>query len=260
MRARAIVPLLATMALIGGPAALAAGDDSETSPGGVTGPTGATGATGLRGTTGPAGTTGPTGVTGPTDVTGVTGATGATGTTGLIDTESTKTKAAKNLVDIVGDTPSKYAFSPHSISVTTGGKVTWKNKSDAPEGHTVTGDGLDSGTLKQGDSYTFKFKKAGTYKYVCAFHANMKGTVKVQKQSGGGGGDPADDNGSGGTSPNSDPGSGSSSGSSSFTGGSSGTLPFTGFGVTALALAGAILLFVGVALRLPAVRDRLNLL
>jgi collagen type VII alpha len=259
MRARAIVPLLATMALIGGPAALAAGDDSETSPGGVTGPTGATGVTGLGGTTGATGATGPTGVTGPTDVTGATGATGATGTTGPIGTESTKAKAAKSLVDIVGDTPSKYAFSPHSISVTTGDKVTWKNKSDAPEGHTVTGDGLDSKTLKQGDSYTFKFKKAGTYKYLCSFHPNMKGTVKVQKQSGGGG-DAGDDNSSGGTSPNSSSGSGSSSGSSAFTGGSSGTLPFTGFGVTALALAGAVLLLVGVALRLPAVRDRLNLL
>src|SRR3954468_19210207 len=260
MRARAIVPLLATMALIGGPAALAAGDDSETSPRGATRPTGATG---LGGTTGATGPTGPTGVTGPTDVTGVTGAAGATGATGFIGTQSTKAKASKSLVDIVGDTPSKCAFSPRSISVTTGGKVSWKNKSDAPEGHTVTGDGLDSGTLKQGDSYTFKFKKAGTYKYVCAFHANMKGTVKVQKQSGGGGGgggNSGDDNGSGGSSPNSSSGSGSSAGSSSFAGGSSGTLPFTGFGVTALALAGAILLLVGVALRLPAVRDRLNLL
>jgi len=173
-------------------------------------------------------------------------------------------KAARNLVDIVGDTPSKYAFSPRSITISTRTRVTWKNKSDASEGHTVTGDGLDSGTLKQGDKYTFKFKKSGTYKYLCSFHPNMKGTVKVNKQSGGGGsgGDSGDDNGGGGTSAgggSTGSGSGSTSGSSFDPGGTS-TLPFTGLAVSPLALVGAILLLVGIALRLPAVRDRLNLL
>src|SRR5215216_5834367 len=255
MKARAIVPVLATMALIGGPAAQAAGDGSETAPGEVTG---ATGVTGLVGATGVTGATGSTGVTGPE------GATGPTGVTDVVDTPTAAAKAARNLVDIVGDTPSNYAFSPRSITISTGTRVTWKNKSDASEGHTVTGDGLDSGTLKQGDKYTFKFKKSGTYKYLCSFHPNMKGTVKVNKQSGGGGsgGDSGDDNGGGGTSAgggSTGSGSGSTSGSAFDPGGTS-TLPFTGLAVSPLALVGAILLLVGIALRLPAVRDRLNLL
>jgi plastocyanin len=255
MRARAIVPILATVAAIGGPAAMAAGDDSGTLAG-----EGATGATGSTGVTGATGATGATGVTGAAGVTGPTGSTGPTGTTGAIATETTTGKAAHNVVDIVGDRPSAYAFSPRSISITTGDRVTWDNRSNASEGHTVTGDGLDSGTLKEGDKYTFKFKKAGTYKYVCAFHPNMKGAVKVKAKSSGGGGS-GNGNGSGGTSPSTgDPTPTSSPGSTGFPSGSPGTLPFTGFGVTPLALVGAILLLVGIALRLPAVRDRLNLL
>ena len=95
----------------------------------------------------------------------------------------------------------------------------------------------------------------------------MKGTVKV-KASGGGssGGDSGNGNGgassdTGGTSTGGGSGSGSGSSSgSSFDPGSTGTLPFTGFSISPLALVGAILLLVGIALRLPAVRDRLNLL
>jgi plastocyanin len=254
MKARAVVPILAALASIGGPAALAAADDPAPAP--TQGITGATGPTGLDGATGATGVTGATGASGAT---GPTGLTGPSGTTDVVTTPTTAAKAAKNVVDIVGDTPPKYDFSPNSITVTTGDKVTWDNKSDAPEGHTVTGDGLDSGTLKQGDEYTFKFKKAGTYKYVCAFHANMKGTVKVKGKSSGGGGSGGggNDNGSGGTSPSS---GGTTPASDPASTGSPATLPFTGFGVTPLALAGAILLLVGIALRLPAVRDRLNLL
>jgi plastocyanin len=248
MRARAIVPFLATMALIGGPAAVAAGDDPATPPQGATGATGFDGATGASGATGPTGTTGPSGATGPTGVTDV------------VVTPSTAAKAAKNVVDIVGDQPSQYDFSPHSISISTGDKVTWDNQSNASEGHTVHGDGLNSKVLEEGDSYTFKFKKAGTYKYKCTIHPSMKGTVKVKGGSSGGGGS-GNDNGSGGTSPSSsDPTPTSAPASTSSPSSSTGTLPFTGFGVTPLALVGALLLLVGIALRIPAVRDRLNLL
>lgn len=261
MRARAIVPVIAALALVGGPAALAAGDEA---PGGATGATGVTGPTGASGPTGTSGVTGATGVTGPTGASGPTGPTGETGVTGVVGiagTPSTSAKAAKTLIDIVGDNPSKYAFSPGTVSVSAGTKITWKNKSNASEGHTVTGDGLDSGVLDEGQSYTFTFKKAGTYKYVCSIHPSMKGTVNVQNSGGGGSnggsGTGGTSPGGGGTTPANDPGSTSTS--STF-GGSSATLPFTGLGVTPLALVGAILLLVGITLRLPAVRDRLNLL
>lgn len=73
-----------------------------------------------------------------------------------------------------------FAFSPETITVKVGAKVTWTNKDSAA--HTVTGDSDDgpaSGTLAQGASYSFTFNKAGTFSYECSIHPNMKGTVIV---------------------------------------------------------------------------------
>ena len=58
--------------------------------------------------------------------------------------------------------------------------VTWKNLDGEP--HTVTSvDGLfRSGALDQNDSYTFKFDKPGTYKYLCSIHPRMKAAIIVK--------------------------------------------------------------------------------
>ena len=149
-----------------------------------------------------------------------------------------------------------------------GDTVRWDNKSTATEGHTVTGDGkFRSGTLKKGDSYSFKFNKTGTYKYICAIHPFMKGSVKVTKSSGGGGGGGSNGgsggNGSGGTSPSNGDSTGSTgTGIGTGTGTTftdpapTSTLPMTGFGVLPLAILGGLLLALGLLMRLPAVRDR----
>src|SRR5436190_7766469 len=191
MRARGMVLVLGVTFIAGAPLAFAAQGGPQTATVAVaTGATGVTGVTGATGVTGVTGATGVTGVTGPTGVTGVTGATGTTGVTGTAGNPSNNRNAAKgkSWVDIVGKKPPQYAFSPKSITVSVGDQVRWDNKSSASEGHTVTGDGLDSGTLKKGDGYTFRFKHTGTYKYDCSFHPDMKGTVTVKKSSGGGGG------------------------------------------------------------------------
>ena len=132
----------------------------------------------------------------------------------------------------------------------------------------LTGDGkFSSGTLKKGDSYSFKFNKTGTYKYICAIHPFMKGSVKVTKSSGGGGGDGSNGgsggNGSGGTSPSNGDSTGSTgTGTGTGTGTTftdpapTSTLPMTGFGVLPLAILGAVLLALGLLMRLPAVRNR----
>jgi plastocyanin len=74
----------------------------------------------------------------------------------------------------------KFDFSPMSVTVKAGESVTWKNLDGEP--HTVTSaDGLfRSGALDQNDSFTFKFDKPGTYKYVCSIHPWMKASVVVQ--------------------------------------------------------------------------------
>jgi len=75
-----------------------------------------------------------------------------------------------------------FAFSPASISVKVGTKVTVTNKDSTT--HTWTADkgqGLawDSSNLTPGKSYSFTFTKPGTYKYHCNVHASMTGTIVV---------------------------------------------------------------------------------
>ena len=73
-----------------------------------------------------------------------------------------------------------FDFAPMSITVKTGSSVTWKNLDGEP--HTVTSvDGLfRSGAIDQNESFTFKFVKPGTYKYLCSIHPKMMAAVIVQ--------------------------------------------------------------------------------
>jgi plastocyanin len=167
---------------------------------------------------------------------------------------SSRVAAKASSVSIVGAQFSAFAFNPKTITVHVGDTVRWVNNSSAPEGHTVTGHGLDSGTLHQGDDYSFKFSKAGTYDYVCAFHSNMKGAVKVLASGGSSGGSPNGGSSSDGGSPSSGSGTGSSGTSSSGFGssaadpGSSGQLPITGLPLLPLAVAGVGLILLGALL------------
>jgi plastocyanin len=70
------------------------------------------------------------------------------------------------------------AYSPASVRVRAGDTVVWRNSDTQP--HTVTSVGgrtLGSGTLEPGKTYRHTFAKAGTYRYNCSIHPDMKGTV-----------------------------------------------------------------------------------
>jgi plastocyanin len=73
-----------------------------------------------------------------------------------------------------------FDFSPMSLTIKAGTSVTWKNLDGEP--HTVTSvDGLfRSGALDQNDTYTFKFDKPGTYKYLCSIHPRMLAAIVVK--------------------------------------------------------------------------------
>jgi plastocyanin len=77
-----------------------------------------------------------------------------------------------------------FAFNPPNATVAPGTTVTWVNNDQTA--HTVTAnDGaFDSGTLQPGQSYSFKFDKAGTYAYHCNIHHDMTATVTVSGASG----------------------------------------------------------------------------
>jgi plastocyanin len=85
--------------------------------------------------------------------------------------------AAENANTIV---MKNFDFSPMTLTVKAGTTVTWKNTDGEP--HTVTSDtGLfRSGGLDQDDTFSFKFDKPGTYKYLCSIHPKMTGTIIVQ--------------------------------------------------------------------------------
>lgn len=73
-----------------------------------------------------------------------------------------------------------YAFNAPDITVSAGTTVTWTN--NGQRGHTVTsadGSFKSPGTLVNGQTYSFTFNAAGTFKYVCLIHSSMKGTVTV---------------------------------------------------------------------------------
>jgi plastocyanin len=74
----------------------------------------------------------------------------------------------------------EFMFEPMSITVTAGTTVHWKNLD--PEPHTVRAvdASFRSDPLDQDDSFTFKFDKPGTYRYVCSIHPQMLGTIVVK--------------------------------------------------------------------------------
>jgi plastocyanin len=72
-----------------------------------------------------------------------------------------------------------FSFSPVSLTVPVGATVNWKNLDGEP--HTVKSidESFRSGALDENDSFSFKFDKPGTYRYVCSIHPQMVGTIVV---------------------------------------------------------------------------------
>ena len=73
-----------------------------------------------------------------------------------------------------------FDFAPMTLTVKAGTSVTWKNLDGEP--HTITSvDGLfRSGAIDQDESFTYKFDKPGTYKYLCSIHPKMRASIIVQ--------------------------------------------------------------------------------
>ena len=70
-----------------------------------------------------------------------------------------------------------FAFKPDALTVHVGDTVVFQN--DDSVTHNVMGDGLNSGDIEGGKSWTYTFSKSGTYTYVCTYHDGMKGSVTV---------------------------------------------------------------------------------
>ena len=73
-----------------------------------------------------------------------------------------------------------FMFAPTSLTVAAGSTVTWTNRDDEP--HTVVSEGglFRSAALDTNESFSFRFEKAGTYRYTCSIHPRMVGTIVVR--------------------------------------------------------------------------------
>ena len=80
-------------------------------------------------------------------------------------------------------------FRHTDVSIQVGATVKWINRDSAS--HTTSSgapgsrtDTWDSGTIGQGESFSFTFNEAGTFSYFCTIHPNMQATVTVTAESG----------------------------------------------------------------------------
>jgi len=73
-----------------------------------------------------------------------------------------------------------FAFNPSDLKVKVGQTVTWTNEDLAPHNFVANDGSFKSEALKKGESFSHTFDKAGTFDYVCTFHAPMKAKVTVE--------------------------------------------------------------------------------
>jgi plastocyanin len=91
----------------------------------------------------------------------------------------TKARAAGVAVKI-----SDFVFSPPALTVKAGTTVTWTNEDDAPHTVDATIGTFKSGVLDSNERFSFTFTAPGSYKYFCALHPHMIGTVTVEAVTG----------------------------------------------------------------------------
>ena len=70
-------------------------------------------------------------------------------------------------------------FRGGTVTIERGTVVKWVNRGNNP--HTTTSDSgvWDSGTLLTGDSFRRRFRRVGTFDYMCVIHPSMTGTITV---------------------------------------------------------------------------------
>ena len=70
-------------------------------------------------------------------------------------------------------------YVPETLTVKRGDVVVWVNKDPFPHTATATGS-FNSKSIAPGATWRFKATRAGTFPYLCTFHATMKGTLQVK--------------------------------------------------------------------------------
>ena len=73
------------------------------------------------------------------------------------------------------------AFDPETVTVAAGTTVTWVS-ADPNLPHTSNSEDevWFSGTLNEGDEFSFTFEEPGTFAYFCEVHPSMTGSIVVE--------------------------------------------------------------------------------
>ena len=79
-------------------------------------------------------------------------------------------------------TITEFVFRPSTVTVPTGGTVTWTNNDEAAHSIRDTSPmaSPESKSLNRGDTFSITYPGAGTYSYVCGIHNYMQGSVEVK--------------------------------------------------------------------------------
>jgi plastocyanin len=72
------------------------------------------------------------------------------------------------------------AYVPDQVEVAVGATVTWMNTDIVSHTSTSDANGWDSGIVPPRGQFSFAFQSAGTFRYHCAIHPGMVGTVVVR--------------------------------------------------------------------------------
>jgi plastocyanin len=73
-----------------------------------------------------------------------------------------------------------FQFVPAILTIKAGTAVTWVNRDEEPHNVVSPDRVFRSKAIDGGEKFTTVFDKPGTYKYICAVHPHMHGTIIVQ--------------------------------------------------------------------------------
>lgn len=71
-------------------------------------------------------------------------------------------------------------FTPRTLEVRAGDRITWKNKDPFPHTVASTGPGFASPEIGSGKSWTMVVRTQGEADYTCTLHPTMKGRLVVR--------------------------------------------------------------------------------
>ena len=73
-----------------------------------------------------------------------------------------------------------FAFAPGSVTVNAGDTVVWRNDDIVPHTATASDSSWDSGVVQPKGTWRMVTRARGEWKYVCALHPSMTGTLLVR--------------------------------------------------------------------------------